>query len=216
MKKIAKMLLSTFIWSWSKIYSYKVSCKKREIYKFFYTKWLTYCGLKIGKNSSVDYRCTLLGSWQESLTIGENTHIRSNVIIGCWDTYYSHGGLQKFSPIVKIGSRCSIGEYNHITSINQIIIGDGLLTGRYVYIGDNAHGGLSLEEGNIPPAKRELKSKGEIIIGDNVWIGDKVTILGGVTIGRNVIVGANSVVTRSIPSNTVVGGIPAQIIKRLS
>ena len=216
MRKFIEKSLSLIIWGWSKIYSYKTSCRKRVLYKFIYTKWLMYCGLKIGKDSSVDYRCTLLGNWAESLTIGDNTHIHSNVVIGCWDVYYSYSGVQKFSPIVKIGNRCSIGEYNHITAINKITIGDGLLTGRYVYIGDNAHGGLSLEGVNIPPAKRELISKGEVIIGDNVWIGDKVTILGGVTIGNNVIVGANSVVNKDIPSNTVVAGIPAQIIKRLS
>ena len=91
-------------------------------------------------------------------------------------------------------------------SNHKITIGDGLLTVRFVYIGDNSHGGLSWEEAEIPPEKRKLKSKGEIMIGKNVWIGDKYTILGGVTIGDNVIIGANSVVPHDIPSNSVWGG----------
>ena len=68
---------------------------------------------------------------------------------------------------------------------------------------------------DIPPAVRKLKSKGNIVIGNNVWLGDKVSVLSGVNIGDNVIVGANSVVTKNVPSNCVVAGIPAKIIKKL-
>ena len=90
-----------------------------------------------------------------------------------------------------------------------------MLTGRYVYIGDNAHGELSLEEVDVPPAQRMLTSKGEISIGRNVWIGDRVSILSGVSIGDNAIIGAGSIVTHNIPSNSLVAGAPAKVIKQL-
>lgn len=48
-----------------------------------------------------------------------------------------------------------------------------------------------------------LESKGEVVIGNNVWLGDKVTILAGVHIGDNVIIGANSVVTKDVPCESV-------------
>ena len=89
------------------------------------------------------------------------------------------------------------------------------MTGRFVYIGDNAHGGMSLDEASIPPTRRNLVSKGEIRIGNNVWIGDKVSIFGGVSIGNNVIIGAGSIVTHDIPSNCIAAGMPARIIKKL-
>lgn len=57
---------------------------------------------------------------------------------------------------------------------------------------------------------------GKIIIGNNVYIGNSSIILPGVTIGDNVIVGAGSVVTKSIPSNSIVGGNPARIIGETS
>jgi acetyltransferase-like isoleucine patch superfamily enzyme len=60
-----------------------------------------------------------------------------------------------------------------------------------------------------------LKSKGEVIIGNNVWLGDKVAVLGGVHIGNNVIVAANAVVTKDLPDNCMAAGVPAQIIKKL-
>ncbi|MHC9536725.1 sugar O-acetyltransferase [Dellaglioa sp. BT-FLS60] len=55
-----------------------------------------------------------------------------------------------------------------------------------------------------------------ITIGSDVWIGGNVTIIGGVHIGNNVIVGAGAVVTKDVPDNTVVGGVPAKMIKMLA
>jgi len=57
-----------------------------------------------------------------------------------------------------------------------------------------------------------IPSHAKVTIGDNVWLGMGVTILKGVEIGDNVIIGAGSVVSRSIPSNSVAAGIPAKVI----
>lgn len=54
-----------------------------------------------------------------------------------------------------------------------------------------------------------------VMIGNDVWIGGNVTILPGVTIGNNVIIAAGAVVTKDIPDNCIVGGIPAVKIKDL-
>ena len=54
-----------------------------------------------------------------------------------------------------------------------------------------------------------------VTIGDNCWIGGGVTILPGVTLGDNVVVGAASVVTKSFPSNVVIAGNPAKVIREL-
>lgn len=57
-----------------------------------------------------------------------------------------------------------------------------------------------------------LDSFGKVIIKNNVYIGNNTLIMPGVTIGNNVIVGAGSIVTKSVPDNTVVAGNPAKII----
>lgn len=56
---------------------------------------------------------------------------------------------------------------------------------------------------------------GTPVIGDNCKIGAGAKILGGVVVGDNVFIGANAVVTHDVPSNCVVGGVPAKIIKRI-
>jgi len=54
-----------------------------------------------------------------------------------------------------------------------------------------------------------------VVLKRNCWIGAGATILSGVTVGENAIVGAGAVVTKDVEANTVVGGIPAKLIKRL-
>jgi acetyltransferase-like isoleucine patch superfamily enzyme len=155
----------------------------------------------------------LQGDGQKNVRIGDYTTIQGTSILGCWTKY----GKQQFpTASITIGNHCSIGEYNHITACNKITIGDGLLTGRYVIISDNSHGGLSEEEANIQPTLRDLKSKGEVVIGNNVWLGDKVAVLSGVHIGNNVIVAANAVVTKDVPDGCIVAGVPGKIVKQIN
>ena len=54
-----------------------------------------------------------------------------------------------------------------------------------------------------------------VSIKDNVWIGSNVTILDGVTVGENSVIAAGAVVNKSFPNNVIIGGIPAEIIKRI-
>ena len=89
--------------------------------------------------------------------------------------------------------------------------------GRRVTITDNSHGkNTSYVEFQLSPCKRNIYSKGPVIIEDNVWIGDKATILAGVKIGFGSIVGANSVVTKDVPPYSIVGGVPAKILSTLN
>lgn len=142
------------------------------------------------------------------ISIGDNTHFSRHLYLTAWDKYSSSGNL-----LIKIGSGCDFGAFNHITSTNLVEIGDNCLTGKWVTISDNNHGTTTLEDLRQAPLKRSVVSKGPIIIGHNVWIGDKATILGGVTIGEGAVIAANSVVTRDVPAYSVVGGNPARVIK---
>lgn len=144
----------------------------------------------------------------ENITVGENTCIGYNCVISVWKCYSNQE-----SPMICIGDNVSIGDYNHITATKGIIISDGVLTGRFVTISDNNHGNTDFESMHIRPENRQVVTKGEVIIGKNVWIGDKVTILSNVKIGEGSIIGANSVVTKDVPPFSIAVGVPAKVVK---
>lgn len=140
--------------------------------------------------------------------MGERNIFGKFSALTAWGVYND----EHHTPEVFIGDDCNFGEFLHLTCINKIAIGSGVLTGRWVTITDNSHGVTDEMDGGIPPHQRQLYSKGPVVIEDNVWIGDKATILPGVTVGKNSIIGANSVVTKSVPANSVVVGNPAKIV----
>ncbi|MDE5990292.1 MAG: sugar O-acetyltransferase [Clostridia bacterium] len=88
-----------------------------------------------------------------------------------------------------------------------IEIGDNALIGQQVVIATINH--------DLPPEKRGSMLPAPVKIGNRVWIGAHATILSGVTIGDNSIVAAGAVVTKDVPKNVVVGGVPAKILKRI-
>lgn len=199
------------MWLISRLYSYHISLWFKRLRDTLYTYWISPFLGKTGEGTSISYPCSLQGGGQKRIEIGNHTKISGHSILGCHLTYLD----QRFSPVIKIGNHCVIGEYNHFTACNRIEIGDGLLTGRFVTITDNSHGCQSEAELDLPPYERHLVSKGEVVIGKNVWLGDKVTILPNVHIGDNVIVAANSVVTKDVVRNSVVAGVPAKVIKQM-
>ena len=100
------------------------------------------------------------------------------------------------------------GNYNlTILDIREVWIGDNVMIGPNTLITTVGHP-------LTPMGRRQhLGIAKPVRIGNDVWIGGNVTILPGVTIGNNVVVAAGAVVTKDVPDNTLVGGIPAKKIK---
>ncbi|MFI3296366.1 MAG: acyltransferase [bacterium] len=138
--------------------------------------------------------------------------VNSSICNGCELSCYEVGDVK---PEMVIGNGVSVGEDSHITCANRIVIGDGVLTGKYVLITDNAHGISSRSSLDIPPMLREISSTGAVVIEDNVWIGEKASIMPNVRVGRGAIIAANAVVTKDVPPYSVVAGVPAKIVKQL-
>jgi len=205
MNKIVTLMIS-FIQH--NIFSYKLFCKIKGKKNAVYSQWIRSAFKECHKSVRFEKIELLAGS--QYISIGANSNFQRGLYLTAWDKY----GNEKFTPKIKIGMNCALGAYNHVTCINEIIIGNGFLTGKWVTITDNSHGSTDYESLKESPVNRKLHSKGSIVIGDNVWIGDKATILSGVKIGDNSIIAANSVVTKDVPTFCVVAGNPAKIIKK--
>lgn len=164
---------------------------------------------KVGKNISIGKDNIIKNP--NYIEIGDNFCALDRFRIEAWDSYFG----QKFEPKIVIGNNVNFNTDIHIGCINSITIGNNCLFGSRIYITDHSHGDTSDGMIEMLPLERPLISKGAVVIENNVWVGEGVVIMPGITIGENSIIGANSVVTKDVPKNTVVGGVPAKILKQL-
>ena len=108
---------------------------------------------------------------------------------------------------IKVGKNVFINSGCCFQDQGGIEIGDNVLIGQQVVIATINHDLISQKRANMYPAP--------VKIGSDVWIGAHATILSGVTIGNGAVIAAGAVVTKDVPENTVVGGVPAKIIKKI-
>lgn len=105
---------------------------------------------------------------------------------------------------LEVGDYCSFGEFTKIWNFDKIIIGDDFLSAEGLTILTGGHNPDTL----VPIMK-------SVIIGNRVWCGANVTILPGVTIGDDVVIGAGTLVTKDIPKESIVAGVPGHIIRNV-
>lgn len=185
----------------------------RTFYDHLCSRWYRLFIGHIGKTTVIRRHCRLDGDCLDHVYIGENCAFDSYFCLGARSV--AKNGESLLIPEIRIGNNCNIGQFNHFTAVNKIVIGDNLLTGKFVLITDNSHGSSDYDQLHMHPSLRPVMTKGEVVIGNNVWLGDKVSVLSGVHIGNGCVVGANSVVTHDIPDYCIAVGIPAKVIKSL-
>lgn len=112
-----------------------------------------------------------------------------------------------FGKNIHVGEHVFINACCHFQDHGGVTLGDGCQIGHNVVFATLNHG--------LEPADRGTTYPAPIVLGRNVWVGSNATILQGVTIGDNAVVAAGAVVSRDVPANTIVGGAPARIIKRI-
>ncbi len=108
---------------------------------------------------------------------------------------------------IRVGKHVFINMGCKFQDQGGIDIGDGVLIGHNVVLATLNH--------NLDPNRRGDMIPAAIHIGKNVWIGSNATLLPGVHIGDGAVVAAGAVVCRDVPPNTVVGGVPAKILKEI-
>src|SRR5512139_2125382 len=110
---------------------------------------------------------------------------------------------------IRIGSDCLVGEYSVIRGQGGVEIGDRVYTSPFTQIIAVNH---VFDDLTRPFIEQGITAEG-IVIEDDVWLGAGAIITDGVRVGKGAVVAAGAVVTRDVPPHTVVGGVPAKIIK---
>ena len=141
------------------------------------------CALEIGEKGRVE-----LGRWS---WIGHGCKLRC------------HEGVISIGAKTVLGQECTISAYQHVSIGRECVIAD-----RTMFI-DFDHGMVDVER----PIRLQGIYKRDVRVGNNVWIGYGACILRGVSVGDNAVIGTNAVVTRDVPPNAVVAGVPARVIR---
>lgn len=137
------------------------------------------------------------------ITVGNNVIIRPSSCV------YANMS----NSVVKFGDGTEIGNHSTISSVNEVIIEDNVLTGPHVFISDHNH---EYRNPQMPISKQGvmIQDGSKVVIGEGSWLGTNVVVVGNVRIGKHCVIGANSVVTKEIPDYSVAAGIPCKVIKR--
>ena len=139
--------------------------------------------LQIGKSARIE-----LGRWS---WLGHGTKIRC------------HEGVVSIGAKTVMGQECTISAFQHVSIGRECVIADRVM------LIDFDHGVVEVDR----PIRLQGIYKRDTRVGNNVWIGYGACILRGVTVGDNAIIGTNTVVTKDVPANAVVGGVPARVIR---
>lgn len=139
----------------------------------------------------------------QGVSIGDHVVIGRNTRIECT------GSLESIGEGVKIGSRTTFGSDCYFGAAGGIEIGDDVVAGQYIRFHSENH---NFDDFNKLIREQGVSHKG-IKIGNNCWIGSGVVFLDGSELGDGCVVAANAVVTGKFAENSVIGGIPAKVLK---
>jgi acetyltransferase-like isoleucine patch superfamily enzyme len=141
----------------------------------------------------------------QGIEIGDNSIVMHGAVLHVYNfRQMPHSGI-------KIGRDSLIGEYTVIRGQGGVTIGDRVYTSPFSQIIAVNH---IFDDPQRPFVDQGITAEG-IIIEDDVWIGASAVITDGVRVGKGAVVAAGAVVTKDVPPHTVVGGVPARVIKEI-
>lgn len=159
--------------------------------------------IKANKSLIIEDRVFMSALSHNGITLGKNVTIAKNSILTCTGVIANKG------EGISIGDNSAVGAQSFLGGQGGITIGQDVIMGPGVQIFSENH--------NFADPKTLIRKQGEsrkgVVIEDNCWIGAGTTVVDGVSIGTGSIVAAGSVVTKNIDPNSIVGGVPAKLIK---
>jgi len=141
----------------------------------------------------------------QGIEIGDRTIIMHGAVLHV----YNFRGIPHSG--IKIGKDSLVGEYSVIRGQGGVSIGDRVYTSPFTQIIAVNH---VFDDPDQPFVEQGITAEG-IVIDDDVWLGAGAVITDGITVGKGAVVAAGAVVTNNVPPHTVVGGVPARVIKTI-
>src|SRR5919112_6139674 len=141
------------------------------------------CSLEVGRRGTLE-----LGRWA---WVGHGCKIRC------------HEGTVSIGAKTVLGQECTISSFQHVSIGRECVVADRVM------LIDFDHGMVEVDR----PIRLQGIYKRDVRVGNNVWVGYGACILRGVNVGDNAVIGTNAVVTRDVPENAVVGGVPARVLR---
>lgn len=160
--------------------------------------------IKLGNGSYLDHGA-YLHACPNGIEIGE----RSIVMHGAILHVYNFRGMPNSG--IKIGCDSLVGEYSIIRGQGGVTIGDRVYTSPFTQIISVNH---IFDDPNRPFVEQGITADG-IVIEDDVWLGAGSIVTDGVRVGKGAVVAAGAVVTQDVPPHTVVGGVPAKVLREI-
>ncbi len=161
--------------------------------------------ISFGKNVTIDNNCQIDGFSSEKIQFGDC------IKIGSYSTLSATSHLSKFGKGLKIGNNSAVGQFTQFGAAGGVEIGNDVIMGSYISFHSENH---NFKDNTKLIREQGVTSKG-IKIGNNVWVGAKATFLDGCVVGNNSVVAAGAVVNGIYPDNSIIGGIPAKVIKSI-
>lgn len=159
--------------------------------------------ISFGKNLTIGNRVKIDGYSSQKVILGDFVSIGDYTRVICT----SH--MSKYGIGLQIGNNSAIGQFSEFGAAGGIRIGSDVIMGSYISFHSENH---NFDDTTKLIREQGVTSKG-IVIGSNVWVGAKVTFLDGARVGDNCVIAAGAVVRGEFPDNSVIGGVPAKILK---
>ena len=148
-----------------------------------------------------------LASWGPGVTFEIKPGAR--LVLGRWSWIGHDTKIRVHEGEVRIGAKTVLGQECTISAFKHVSIGRECILADRVMLIDFDHGVVDVER----PIRLQGIYKRDVVVGDNCWIGYGVCVLRGVTIGDNCVLGTSAVITKDVPDNAVVAGVPGRVIR---